>query len=88
MTFEFMKKHSKEFSIEKMAYIFGVSRCGYYEFLNRGLSKRSLENQILLEEIKKIHENNRKVYGSPRIHVELKKQGKFCSRNSGCLGFH
>lgn len=75
-----MKKYSKEFSIEKMAYIFGVSRCGYYEFLNRGLSKRSLENQVLLEEIKGIYKNSRRTYGSPRVHAELKKQGKFCSR--------
>ena len=75
-----MKKHSKEFSIEKMAHIFGVSRCGYYDFLNRNPSKRSLENHFLIEEIKKIHNNSRKTYGSPRVHAELKKQGKFYSR--------
>lgn len=80
MKFEFMKAHSQEFSIEKMAEIFKVSRCGYYEFLNRPLNKRASDNEALVKEIKTIHKESRQTYGSPRIHAELKRRGQKCSR--------
>ena len=75
-----MKAHSKEFKIEKMADVLGVSRGGYYEFIQRKPSRRALENEVLAEEIKKAHKSSRGLYGSPRVHAELKKQGKRCSR--------
>ncbi|WP_215216886.1 MULTISPECIES: IS3 family transposase [Candidatus Rhabdochlamydia] len=30
--------------------------------------------------MKSIHERSRSIYGSPRIHAELKKEGVICSR--------
>ena len=80
MRFEFMKQYRQEFSIEKMAKILNVSRSGYYDFLEKGKSKREIENERLKKKIKNIHESNRKVYGSPRVYNELKKQGERCSR--------
>jgi len=75
-----MKENRKEFNIEKMARLLGVSRSGYYDFLDKVKSAREVENEQLKEQIRRIHEKNRKVYGSPRVHNELKKQGKKCSR--------
>lgn len=80
MRFEFMKAHSKQFPVEKMAEVLGVSRSGYYDFLHKGPSKRALEDQGIVEEIKKAHKKSRGTYGSPRVHAELKKQGISCSR--------
>ena len=80
MRFEFMKAHSEEFPIGKMAEIFKVSRCGYYEFLNRKPSKRASDNEALIVEIKNVHKASRGTYGSPRVQAELKKRGKKCSR--------
>jgi len=80
MKFEFMKEHAKEFSIEKMAKVLNVCRGGYYAFLRSRSGKRSKENQRLVEKIKRLHGETRGVYGSPRIHQELKKQGEKCSR--------
>jgi len=75
-----MKAHVQEFPIGKMAIVLGVSRCGYYEFLNRKCCKRTLGNQELTTEIKAAHRQSRGLYGSPRIHAELKKRGVTCSR--------
>lgn len=75
-----MRRYEKEFSIEKMARMLNVSRSGYYDFLERGKSSRELENDRLKQEIKGIHQKNRRVYGSPRVYNELKKQGEKCSR--------
>ena len=80
MKYEFMKKHSNEFSVGKMAKVLKVSRSGYYAFIKRIESTRSKENKLLTENIIAIHSISRKTYGSPRIHAELKKQGNLCSR--------
>ena len=80
MKFRFMKEHAHEFSVERMSKMFKVSRNGYYKFLQSKPSKRSKENIELLEKIKKIHEDSRRTYGSPRVHAELLEQGEQCSR--------
>ena len=75
-----MKKHRKEFPIGKMAKVLKVSCSGYYKHINKKKSLREKENKELTQSIKEIHEKNRGVYGSPRIHAALKNQGKKCSR--------
>jgi putative transposase len=56
-----------------------VSRSGYYAWLIRPESARSIENKLLLVKIKAIHKKNRKAYGSPRVHQQLMKDGERCS---------
>lgn len=75
-----MKEHSQEFKIEKMAKMLKVSRCGYYEYLGRKPSPRTLENWILVQEIKRSYQDSRGTYGSPRVHADLKRRGRACSR--------
>jgi len=59
----------------------GVSTSGYYAWRDRPLSKRSLDNQKLVKEIRTIHTESRKTYGSPRIHARLAAKGFWVSRN-------
>ncbi len=80
MRFEFMKKWSIQFPIEKMAKVLNVSKSGYYNYLKASISSRKIENLRLLEKIKNIHLEAREIYGSPRIHKELEKMGESCSR--------
>ena len=64
-----------------MCEVLGISRQSYYAWCNRMPGKRELENKELLEEIKAIHEDSRKTYGSPRIHKELQARGHTVGRN-------
>lgn len=80
MIYCFIKTYSSEFSVKKMSALFGVSRSGYYKWLNKKPGKRELENQKLLKAIQVIHTQSKKRYGSPRITVELRQQGYECSR--------
>jgi len=80
MKFEFMGKHKDEFSTERMAQLFEISRSGYYRFISAQPSARHKENERLLEKIKAAHQDSRETYGSPRIHAELCSQGEVCSR--------
>jgi putative transposase len=52
--------------------LLGVSRSGFHAWQRRAPSDRQLSDAWLLEQIKQIHAANRKVYGAPRIHAELR----------------
>ncbi len=80
MIYSFMLSHIKIFPVEKMAKVLGVTRAGYYKYVDRKESKTKVKNKELLVKIKAIYVKNRSLYGSPRIHAELKKQGELCSR--------
>lgn len=69
-----------EYSIQKMCRFLKVSRSGYYAWCKRVESLRKKKDRHLKERIRVIHEQNKKRYGSPRIHAELRAQGIRCSR--------
>lgn len=58
-----------------------VSRRGYYNWLSCPESKMEKENQTLTKAIKRIFNENRQVYGAPRIHKVLIETGYHCSLN-------
>ena len=62
------------YSVSRMCVLLGVSTTGYYDWLGRAPSDRALADAWLLEKIKDIWLANRKVYGAPRIHAELRMQ--------------
>jgi putative transposase len=51
--------------------VLNVSRSGYYEWVSRLDSPRRQENELLLKQIRHVHEQSRGTYGSPRVHAEL-----------------
>lgn len=63
-----------------MSRVFGVSRSGYYRWLTRPPSKRSLYNNRLRTLISECWLASRQIYGSPRIHRALTGQGWQASR--------
>ena len=58
-----------------------VSRSGFYDWLKRDESQRSKDDTILVQKIHQIHQENRGVYGSPRVHQVLLKQGECIGEN-------
>jgi putative transposase len=61
--------------------VLGVSRSGFYAWVNRPESERQRANDELLAKIRSVHAESRKVYGSPRVHAALKKDGLGCGKN-------
>jgi putative transposase len=57
-----------------------VSVSGYYDWLRREPSAHEREDGELAKEIHRIFYANRSVYGSPRVHAELRAAGIGCSR--------
>ena len=58
-----------------------VSRSGYYDWLDRPESSRSLENKELTKVIREIFNKSRNIYGTRRIADQLAKRDIFISRN-------
>ena len=62
-------------NIKRTANLLDISRSSYYRYKNKKISKRSLEEVVLKEEIREIWLLNEKKYGSPKIQGELRKKG-------------
>lgn len=70
--FGFIAAKKAEHSIAMMCRVLGVSRSGFHAWATRKPSRRALEDEHLTRRIGEIHAANRRVYGSPRIHAELR----------------
>jgi putative transposase len=64
-----------------MCSVLGVHRSGYYAWRKQPKSARKVANEILTEQIRKVHQESRETYGSPRVYRELKARGVTCSEN-------
>ena len=72
MIFRFIAAKKAEHSIKTMCRVLGVSRSGFHAWQRRKPSARQREDERLTMRIREIHQANRRVYGSPRIHAELR----------------
>lgn len=81
MKYEFMEHYRSCFRVERMCHALSVSKSGYYAWRRRKVSNREEQNMTLLEKIQAIHEQSRRLYGSPRMTQELKAQSVCCSEN-------
>jgi putative transposase len=78
--FRFIERHRDAFGIKRLCNHLNVSRSGYYDWLRRGESKRSRSDKQLLVKIRSIFERSRCIYGSPKVHRELRKTGIFVGK--------
>ncbi len=69
-----------ERSVNKACAVLEVSRAAYYEWSKQEPSAREREDQELTEKVGAIFKGSRQTYGSPRVHGELRRQGRRCSR--------
>lgn len=63
-----------------MCRVLKASKAGFYAWLNREPSARERRDADLRAKIAAIHHASKKRYGSPRVHVELRKTGERCGR--------
>ncbi len=69
-----MKKYGREYGVERICRELEIGKSGYYAWLKRPKSRRAVENEKLLFDIRVIFEKHKKRYGSPRIFEELEKK--------------
>src|ERR1700687_4688235 len=80
MRFRFIEDRRADYPVTIMCDVLGVSPAGYYAWRSRPESRRSAANRDLVDDIKRVHRDTSGRYGSPRIHAELRAQGRGASR--------
>ena len=73
-----MAEHHHQFRLTSMCRILRVQRSDYYAWLNRPQSLRAQADAFLLDDIKQFFEASSGIYGSPRIHRDLREAGTRC----------
>jgi len=71
-----MNANQAIFPIAIMARVLGVSEAGYYAWRHRSPSAHAIADAALLKRVRTIHASSRETYGVPRVHAELRADGK------------
>ena len=71
-----MNANQADAKVATMCRVLGVSTSGYYDWLDRPPSVRSIDDAILVEHIRRIHVESDGTYGRPRMRRELRAQGR------------
>lgn len=71
-----IRAHIGRVPVRLMCRLLAMSTSGYYAWVARPESLRAAENRRLVAEIRVIHAESRRTYGSPRVHATLQAQGK------------
>jgi putative transposase len=70
-----VKAHQAEHPVRKMCELLEVSASGYYAWLARPPSARTVSDRDLTGKVMAIWEASHRTYGAPRIHAELAESG-------------
>jgi transposase InsO family protein len=80
--YRFVALHRTQHSVLRLCEALGVSSSGFYGWLDRPPSARALRHEALLTRIRHIHLQSRRLYGSPKVHAELRSQGERVGLNT------
>jgi putative transposase len=73
-----MAKHHGQFRLRSMCRVLRVQRSGYYAWKAKPKSDRTLADEAMLVSIKQFFEDSQGIYGSPRVHRDLREEGIRC----------
>lgn len=76
-----MQPKQLELNVAAMCRVLQVSRSGYYAWVKRSPSKRSIENSILLSHIQTVHQQFRQAYGAVKTWKHLNRIGIVCGKH-------
>jgi putative transposase len=76
--YTFIDQHQSQFKINSMCRVLRVHRSSYYAWKAAPVSRRATEDATLLLEIQRSYEESYGIYGSPRIHRDLREAGIRC----------
>jgi putative transposase len=80
--FAWIEERRSEYPIAVMCRVLGVSRSGYYAWVERPVSDTAQRREKLLTQIREVHAEMKGRYGSPRLTIELNERGVACCVNT------
>ena len=82
MKYAFIHSQLSMYDVAICCDVLQVSRSGYYQSRKRPPSDRARRREELAVKIQAVHEQNLRVYGSPRVYQVLKSQGESVCENT------
>jgi len=75
--FQFVHDHRDTHEVKRLCQVLDVNRSSYYKWLDGADARvvRRREDQVLAEQIRRIHTDSGGAYGSPRVTAELRETG-------------
>ena len=75
--FQFVDDHRNTYEVKRLCQVLDVNRSSYYKWLasTEARATRQRDDQVLAEEIRKVHDESGGAYGSPRVSAELRAKG-------------
>jgi putative transposase len=70
---------SSQYPVRELCLVLQVTRSGYYAWRRGEETARQAANRLLTEEIRRVHQQKKGRYGSPRITAQLRRQGYRCN---------
>ena len=80
-TYEFIKAHRHNHSVQVMCRLLGVAPSGYYAWLAQPISDHAQEDARLLRLIRTSFTASQGIYGAPRVFLDLREAGETCSKH-------
>ena len=76
MKYAFIRNMKTRFNVKRLCDVLKVSTSGYYDWLDRPLSRRDKDNQRLTLKLHCFHKATNQIYGSPKLHKDLLDDGE------------
>lgn len=75
--FQFVHDHRNTYEVKRLCHVLDVNRSSYYKWCAGAEARaaRQRDDQLLAEEIRRIHGESGGAYGSPRVTAELREDG-------------
>jgi transposase InsO family protein len=78
--FAFIRVGKAQYPVAVLCDVLEVSRSGFYASSKRAVATRTTQDAVLVLEIRLVHKRLKGIYGSPRMHRELRAKGYRVSR--------
>lgn len=75
MIYDFIADHRHEFRVSKMCKVLGVSKSGFYQWMQQTDSPQKQRKEKVKRQIRRIHKQSKSRYGSPKITALLRQDG-------------
>ena len=80
MTFGFIDGEKAAYPVRALCRALGVAPSGYYAWVKRPPAPRTLRDQAVRAQLRRVYAQHRGRYGSPRLHRVLRAEGTAVSR--------
>jgi len=81
MKYDFMRRHTDQFSLTGMCRALSASRSGYYAWCHREPSVHQRNDLALAAHVRRIHAASREAYGARKVWKALVAEGIACGRH-------